>query len=176
MEWRGRALFTRRGKCRRALRRQTAECEKTSRRLFHSRPSICAFHKNLSPVFSHPHTHSSTMVSVGDAVPAVTLESAPGETVDLAEIAGKGTGTTVLFAVPGAFTPTCSATHLPGFVAAVSQKKRVFVRGKWVFLKHHPPTPPTTPTGRQVQSRRRRPHPVHRPQRRLCHASVGGVD
>ena len=29
----------------------------------------------------------------------------------------------VLFAVPGAFTPTCSMNHLPGFVAAVDQIK-----------------------------------------------------
>ncbi len=29
----------------------------------------------------------------------------------------------VLFAVPGAFTPTCSMNHLPGFVAAFDQIK-----------------------------------------------------
>ncbi len=29
----------------------------------------------------------------------------------------------VLFAVPGAFTPTCSASHLPGFIAHAAQFK-----------------------------------------------------
>ncbi len=29
--------------------------------------------------------------------------------------------TVVVFAVPGAFTPTCSASHLPGFVALAEQ-------------------------------------------------------
>lgn len=32
-----------------------------------------------------------------------------------------GRGKTVLFAVPGAFTPTCSAQHLPGFVNHASE-------------------------------------------------------
>ncbi|KGJ97584.1 Redoxin domain protein [Colwellia psychrerythraea] len=29
----------------------------------------------------------------------------------------------VLFAVPGAFTPTCSAAHLPGYVALADELK-----------------------------------------------------
>lgn len=32
-----------------------------------------------------------------------------------------GGDTVVLFAVPGAFTPTCSASHLPGFIALAPQ-------------------------------------------------------
>lgn len=34
-----------------------------------------------------------------------------------------GTGKILLFAVPGAFTPTCSARHLPGYVAHADQAK-----------------------------------------------------
>lgn len=56
-------------------------------------------------------------ISVGDKVPQATLThmSAEGPApVTTDEIfAGKKV---VLFAVPGAFTPTCSAQHLPGFV------------------------------------------------------------
>jgi len=56
-------------------------------------------------------------VSKGDAVPQAQLtlmsDQSPSP-VDAAELMGQGT--TVLFAVPGAFTPTCSAQHLPGFI------------------------------------------------------------
>lgn len=56
-------------------------------------------------------------ISQGDAVPDVTVQvmkdgrPAPVSLRDLT--AGKKV---VLFAVPGAFTPTCSLQHLPGFV------------------------------------------------------------
>lgn len=56
-------------------------------------------------------------IVVGDKVPAATLTvmSEDGPTkVKTAELFGSGR--VVLFSVPGAFTPTCSARHLPGFV------------------------------------------------------------
>jgi glutaredoxin/glutathione-dependent peroxiredoxin len=56
-------------------------------------------------------------ISVGDRIPDVTLRtmSANGpEAVQSSDALGKGK--VVLFGVPGAFTPTCSDHHLPGFV------------------------------------------------------------
>jgi peroxiredoxin len=56
-------------------------------------------------------------IKIGDKLPEMTLKAAtPGgiedvKTTDL--FAGRRV---VLFAVPGAFTPTCSAQHLPGFI------------------------------------------------------------
>ena len=56
-------------------------------------------------------------IESGQPVPQaqLTIMSENGPTpVDAAELMAEGT--TVLFSVPGAFTPTCSARHLPGFV------------------------------------------------------------
>ena len=56
-------------------------------------------------------------IQVGDSIPAMplTLGTAEGPKATTTEelFGGK---TVVLFGVPGAFTPTCSAKHLPGFV------------------------------------------------------------
>jgi peroxiredoxin len=58
-------------------------------------------------------------IQVGDKVPSVNLQhmGADGvETISSDDLfAGKKV---VLFALPGAFTPTCSAAHLPGYVVA----------------------------------------------------------
>lgn len=58
------------------------------------------------------------MIKVGDKIPSVKIKLA-GETGGGEEIAADAffAGKKVaLFALPGAFTPTCSAKHLPGFV------------------------------------------------------------
>jgi peroxiredoxin (alkyl hydroperoxide reductase subunit C) len=57
------------------------------------------------------------MIAVGQKIPSVTIkQSTPegGTDVDPAALfAGKKV---VLFSLPGAFTPTCSSKHLPGYV------------------------------------------------------------
>jgi glutaredoxin/glutathione-dependent peroxiredoxin len=56
-------------------------------------------------------------IAVGDRIPDVQLRTMTNEgpkPVASSEVLGKGK--VVLFAVPGAFTPTCSDHHLPGFV------------------------------------------------------------
>lgn len=55
-------------------------------------------------------------IEIGDRIPSATLmtmtDDGPQAVQTDSFFAGK---TTALFAVPGAFTPTCSARHLPGF-------------------------------------------------------------
>lgn len=64
------------------------------------------------------------MIQVGEKIPAVDVTVAGAEghkkinAVDL--FAGKKV---VLFALPGAFTPTCSAAHLPGYVVLADELK-----------------------------------------------------
>src|ERR1700683_3351705 len=56
-------------------------------------------------------------VKVGDSIPSMKLmmATAEGPKEVLTDDLFKGKKV-VMFAVPGAFTPTCSAKHLPGFV------------------------------------------------------------
>ncbi|MBZ6380343.1 peroxiredoxin [Sphingomonas sanguinis] len=63
-------------------------------------------------------------IKVGDHIPAATLVKAtpdgPEQVSTTDFFAGKRVA---LFAVPGAFTPTCSAQHLPGFIAQADALK-----------------------------------------------------
>ncbi|MDA8251129.1 MAG: peroxiredoxin [Rhodospirillales bacterium] len=84
-------------------------------------------------------------IKVGDQIPSMKLMTpmpdGPKEISTDEIFKGKKV---VLFAVPGAFTPTCSAKHLPGFVERVDEIRAkgvdtvacmavndVFVMGAW---------------------------------------------
>ncbi len=63
-------------------------------------------------------------IQPGDELPDVELfRMGPNgpETFRLKDEAG--TGLIVIFGLPGAFTPTCSAQHLPGFIAKADELK-----------------------------------------------------
>jgi peroxiredoxin len=61
-------------------------------------------------------------VAIGDRVPDVEVKTmGPDGPVSLRTGEVLGTGTAVLFAVPGAFTPGCSKIHLPGYVARAQE-------------------------------------------------------
>src|SRR5687767_7138249 len=67
-------------------------------------------------------------IQVGDRVPSATLLKATAEGPEPVETDAFFAGRKVaLFSVPGAFTPTCSARHLPGFVDRAEE-----IRGKGV--------------------------------------------
>ena len=63
-------------------------------------------------------------IKKGDKLPdakVFILEKDPKE-VSIKEIVGNEK--VILFGLPGAFTPTCSAKHLPGFIIAIDQLKK----------------------------------------------------
>jgi len=79
------------------------------------------------------------MIKVGDKLPAGTLK-------EFIEVEGNGCSlgpnafdiekatagkTIALFALPGAFTPTCSAKHVPGYVAQADELKAAGVDEIW---------------------------------------------
>jgi peroxiredoxin len=56
-------------------------------------------------------------ISVGDSLPEATFRMLGAEGIESLSTADVfGGRTVVLFAVPGAFTPTCHLKHLPGFI------------------------------------------------------------
>jgi peroxiredoxin len=79
------------------------------------------------------------MIKVGDTLPASTL-------MEYVEVEGNGCSlgpnpvdvvqasagkTIALFAVPGAFTPTCSAKHVPGYMAKFAELKAAGIDEIW---------------------------------------------
>lgn len=65
------------------------------------------------------------MIQVGDTFPMQNkLKKVTGHTVEDFSLNELSKGKIVIFAVPGAFTPTCSNDHLPSFINALSNLKK----------------------------------------------------
>ncbi len=63
-------------------------------------------------------------IKVGEKIPDVKLKAATSEGMrDITTAELFGGKRVVLFALPGAFTPTCSAKHLPGFIEKADEIK-----------------------------------------------------
>jgi glutaredoxin/glutathione-dependent peroxiredoxin len=57
-------------------------------------------------------------ITIGDTIPTITLRTKTENGIEEISTSDIFKGKkVVLFALPGAFTPTCSAQHLPGFIA-----------------------------------------------------------
>ncbi|KAL4809791.1 Redoxin-domain-containing protein [Aspergillus unguis] len=72
-------------------------------------------------------THT-IMVRVGDSIPSITLqEQSPLENIDLSKELSSGKG--LIIGVPAAFSPSCSDSHIPGYIASDKLKGagKVFV-------------------------------------------------
>jgi len=78
----------------------------------------------LSQLSDKDRSMFTMTISKGDSLPDVKLVKATAEGPDAVQskefFAGKKVA---LFAVPGAFTPTCSAKHLPGYVEKAAALK-----------------------------------------------------
>ncbi|XP_068116465.1 peroxiredoxin-5, mitochondrial isoform X2 [Hyperolius riggenbachi] len=62
------------------------------------------------------------LIKVGDPVPDVMVfDGGPGNQISVKDVFGSKKG--ILFGVPGAFTPGCSKTHLPGYVSQAEDLK-----------------------------------------------------
>uniref|UniRef100_A0A1A9WJL9 Peroxiredoxin-5 n=1 Tax=Glossina brevipalpis TaxID=37001 RepID=A0A1A9WJL9_9MUSC len=63
------------------------------------------------------------MAKVGDLLPSVDLfEGSPANKINICELTAKKK--VIIFGVPGAFTPGCSKTHLPGYVDSADELKK----------------------------------------------------
>ncbi len=106
---------------------------------------VSANGRRVAPPLSDQGKGDHMTIQAGDRIPSVTfMHMAEGGPEAVASDDLFKDKTVVLFGVPGAFTPTCSAKHLPGFIQHADALKAkgvdsilctsvndVFVMGAW---------------------------------------------
>lgn len=78
------------------------------------------------------------MIKIGDTLPDATLtestefgDACPVAPTNLSVAEATKGKRVVIFGLPGAYTPTCSAQHVPGYVAKLDEFKRLKVDEIW---------------------------------------------
>ncbi|BFZ55258.1 hypothetical protein PYCC9005_002298 [Savitreella phatthalungensis] len=62
------------------------------------------------------------LLSVGDSLPKVSVRKA--SPADEVFISPPATGRSILVGIPAAYSPSCSSSHIPGFISALPQLKK----------------------------------------------------
>lgn len=89
-----------------------------------------AFTPRSCQAFSHCrrlfHANPRLLINVGDAIPDVEVqEGSPGNKLSIAKELKKGKA--LIIGVPGAFSPGCSASHIPGYIKSASKLPPTYV-------------------------------------------------
>ena len=75
----------------------------------------------------HEREHHQQLIKKGDRIPTSSLQYFDHEgnlqSIETSQLCSKGK-TIVVFAVPGAFLPTCTNKHLPGFIDLAAKMKQ----------------------------------------------------
>ncbi|XP_037924200.1 peroxiredoxin-5, mitochondrial [Hermetia illucens] len=88
---------------------------------------LAAVARNSFRRLSASRTISTTgvmsQIKVGDKLPSAELfEDSPANKINVAELASNKK--VLIFGVPGAYTPGCSKTHLPGYIEKAEELKK----------------------------------------------------
>ncbi|RPB29455.1 AhpC/TSA family protein [Terfezia boudieri ATCC MYA-4762] len=72
------------------------------------------------------HANPRLLINVGDAIPDVEVqEGSPGNKLSIAKELPKGKA--LIIGVPGAFSPGCSAIHIPGYIKHAAKLPPTYV-------------------------------------------------
>lgn len=82
-------------------------------------------------------TSPARLVSIGDKIPKVPLyEDTPGNIINLSEEVSQGK--VVVVGLPGAFSPSCLASHVPGYLKKYHEFKKKGVDAVYVISVNDP--------------------------------------
>lgn len=104
----------------------TKTTKTSSRHLFDVSTKAVAYPNEREDKQQHEQQYHQQLIKKGDRIPTSSLQYFDHEgnlqSIETSQLCSKGK-TIVVFAVPGAFLPTCTNKHLPGFIDLAAKMK-----------------------------------------------------